>query len=151
MKHPAKQKHTAKIKFAVCSRTGTRRRLSSPCAPTTTHGEAGSTCAGRPSTLTAVGCGSTPSNFAVSHRFAHGEPYSLPCASGQHTATSWTRWRFNNGSWTACPLPCAGVRHTVKVSVCRVLETGTRQTLGFAVCWPYCTRQNKSKQHEPLN
>ena len=52
---------------------------------------------------------------------------------------------------TACPLPCAGVRHTVKVSICRVLETGTHQTLGFAVCWPYCTQQNKNKQHEALN
>ena len=115
--------HTAKSQYAVRRKRNTRRNKS-------TRRRLSSPCA---------------------PGLAHGEPYSLLCASGQHTAKSWTRWRFNNGSWTACSLPCARVRHTVKVSVCRVLETGTRQTLGFAVWWPYCTRQNKSKQHEPLN
>ena len=91
LEHTTKSQYAVRRKQNTRRNKSTRRRLSSPCAPTTTHGEAGSTCAGRPSTLTAVDCGSTPSNFAVSHRFAHGEPYSLPCASVQHTATSWTR------------------------------------------------------------
>ena len=40
------------------------------------------------------------------------------------------------------PIWHAGVRHTAKIRVCRVLGLGTRQILGFAVCCPFCTRQN---------
>ena len=75
----------------------TRRRQSSPCAPGQAHGEATvrrvpqprhtAKRAPRAPTLTVVDCSSTPLIFAVCQRLAHGEPSSLPCASGQHTAT----------------------------------------------------------------
>jgi len=79
----------------------TRRRQSSLCAPGQAHGEATVRRAPQPRhtakraprvpTLTAVGCSSTLSIFAVCQRLAHREPSSLPCASGQHTAMWWPR------------------------------------------------------------
>ena len=50
-------------------------------------------------------------------------PQGLPCA---------IHWAHGEE-----PICRAGVRHTAKVRVCRVLGLGTRQTLGFAVCVPF--------------
>ena len=55
--------HTAKSQYAVRRKRNTRRNKS-------TRQRLSSPCA---------------------PGLAHGEPYSLPCASGQHTAKSWTR------------------------------------------------------------
>ena len=32
-----------------------------------------------------------------------------------------------------------------------LMDVDVRKEIGFAVCSPYCTRQNKSKQHKALN
>ena len=126
-KHMANRKHTANRDFAVCTRPDTRRIKTSPCAHQTAHGEMGST-------LMAVRCSSTPSAFAVCPQPSTRRTFIFVVCLGAAHGEVMAPLTDPNDPWTSSPLPCAGVRHTADVRVCRVLLLDTWQRRRFAVC-----------------
>jgi len=163
--------------FAVCFSSGTRWTALLPCAENWTHGEQK---AHGKSRLRRVHQARHTANqdFAMcpsdsprrNGLHVNGRSLQLNAVSirrvptAQHTANlhlcrvPWGSTRRSHGPvnrsqrpWTSSPLPCAGVRHTANIRVCRVLLLGTQQRRMFAVCWAFCTRQNKRNRSNPLS